>query len=68
MNDERHFLHDLVGPLSTGRNLIEILIEQLKDASEPTEHIQTLELVLKSLDRAADLLRDRRELLYKAED
>jgi hypothetical protein len=62
MNDERHFLHDLVGPLSTARTQMDLLLEQLQDAPNSQFQLKKLEAILKSIETAIDLVAARREL------
>ena len=67
MNPERVFLHDLVGPLSTARNLIDIFILELENSQGSPVYIKKLEEIMSFLEKAAEVIVERREQLIKAE-
>ena len=68
MKNERQFLHDLVGPLSTAKTHLEILIEELSENQVLGENKEKLQSVLSSLEKTADLIRNRREELIAEEE
>ncbi|MEQ1876927.1 MAG: hypothetical protein ABL958_09800 [Bdellovibrionia bacterium] len=68
MSAERHFLHDLVGPLSAASNLLEILLEGLKDDPNPKDLTLKLEKILNSMEAANGLVAARREYLVSTGD
>ncbi len=67
MNDERHFLHDIIGPLSNAQAFVDIYIEELRQNPASTEHLKRLEAILSSIEKVTDLVGSRREYLVEKE-
>jgi hypothetical protein len=68
MSSERHFLHDLIGPLSNARALIDILIEELNEKPQTDMQIQRLMPLLNAIEKATDLVAARRDFLVNNGD
>lgn len=64
--DERKFLHDVAGPLSTAMLLLYIFLESLqKKADTSSEELLQIRQVSDSLEKIKKLLEERREILIK---
>lgn len=68
MKGERIFLHDLVGPISTARTLLDVWIDEAQTKGQQDELIARLEKILKSVEGIADRVAARREELSQAEE
>jgi hypothetical protein len=66
--NERHFLHDLISPLSSASNSLEVLVEQIGDGPHYKEFVKKLEPIMAALERVAVLVANRREYLVETEE
>lgn len=62
--DERHFLHDLSNPVAIAVGMVEILLKQAdRDPNPDPKRIERLNKTLEALQRAVQLLENRRKAL-----
>ena len=67
MNDERQFLHDLSNPLSTALFIADELVQVTRERQPGSEALSEIVSLLTSLERARDLITERRRCLLAAE-
>ncbi len=62
--DEKKFIHDISSPIGVTYGMVEVVLDALKSSGTARpEDILRLEKALKSLDKVAGLLEQRREQL-----
>ena len=63
MNDERQFLHDLANPLSAALFIADELVRVTRERQPGSEALSGIVSLLTALERARDLITERRRLL-----
>ncbi len=67
-SEERKFLHDISNPLTIAQGMVDSVTDSLEGVDGVDEKVHTrLEKAVKAMERMADQIRARREILIKAE-
>jgi|GEM_PF-7118405 len=67
MKDEKQFLHDLASPITVVNMNLEFASDQLRKQIpvEPSELLELIDVCIRNIGKAGDLISARRELLKK---